>query len=180
MRCFECGNEYMEQSGAIKLNNRTIGDYTIELEKYFKCAGCGTLLFPDESARLITKKEEEIRNEFIRKLPVGDFITATEASEILGITKQAFHKNRRIKRGFIYSVVLAGKRLYNKKSVQLFKETNDGRFNLSNEPVNKIISYFGTVTSTQDYRSIDSQQAYNRGPFYRGYQTNEACGQYIH
>ncbi|MBC8198973.1 MAG: hypothetical protein H8E80_02845 [Desulfobacteraceae bacterium] len=145
MKCYTCGNIYSEHEGTLELHNKSIGSYNIYLAKYYKCSGCGALLFPKETAKKIESKEEEIRNNLIRKLPIGEFITATEAFDILEISKQAFHKHRRIKNGFIYSAILGGKRLYNKKSVQLFKETKDGRFNLS-EPVDKeVVKYIQTI-----------------------------------
>ena len=123
------------------MHNKSIGSYSIYLAKYYKCEGCGSLLFPKETAKKITSKEEEIRNNLIHQLAVREFIVATEAAAMLGITKQAFHKHRRIKNGFIYSVIIGGKRLYNKKSVQLFKETKDGRFNLSKQIPEEVVKY---------------------------------------
>jgi hypothetical protein len=141
MKCYTCGNIYNEHEGTLELHNKSIGSYNIYSAKYYKCEGCGALLFPKETAKKIASKEEEIRNNLIRKLPVGEFIVATEAADILGITKQAFHKHRRIKNGFIYSAILGGKRLYNKKSVNLFKETKDGRFNLSKQIAKEVVKY---------------------------------------
>ncbi|MBF0378082.1 MAG: hypothetical protein HQK72_11440 [Desulfamplus sp.] len=138
MKCYSCGNIYSEHEGTLELNNKTIGSYNIFLAKYYKCSECDVLLFPKETAKTIAIKEEEIRNNLIRKLPVEDFIVATEAAGILGITRQAFHKHSRIKKGFIYSAMIGGKRLYNKKSVQLFQKTQDGRFNLTESIVKKV------------------------------------------
>ncbi len=141
MKCYECGNIYKENEGTLELGNKFIGNYNIYLTRYYKCPGCAILLFPKETATAIALKEEEIRNNLIRKLPVEEFIVATKAADILGITKQAFHKNNRIKKGFIYSTIIGDKKLYNKKSVQLFKETKDGRFNLA-KPIDKqVVKY---------------------------------------
>jgi len=158
MKCYTCGNIYSEHKGILELHNKSIGSYNVYLAKYYKCSGCGALLFPKETAKKIESKEEEIRNNLIRKLPIGEFITATEAFDILEISKQAFHKHRRIKNGFIYSAILGGKRLYNKKSVQLFKETKDGRFNLS-EPVDKQVvtqTILVTIRESTIYKALSS------------------------
>ena len=141
MRCYTCGNVYIEHEGTLELSNKTIGNYNVDLAKYYKCSGCGSIIYPKETLNLISKKEKEIRDNLIRKLPVDEFIVATEAAELLGISKQALHKNKRIKKGFIYSAKLGGKRLYNKKSVQLFKDTNDGRFNLSKQAPREVVRY---------------------------------------
>ena len=141
MKCYACGNIYNIHKGTLEFYNKSIGSYNIYLAKYYKCSGCDALLLPKETAKKIASKEEEIRNNLIRGLAVCEFIVATEAADILGITKQAFHKNRRIKNGFIYSTILGGKRLYNKKSVQLFKESKDGRFNLSKQIAKEVVKY---------------------------------------
>ncbi|WP_435548228.1 hypothetical protein [Desulfobacterium sp. N47] len=141
MKCYTCGDIYNEHEGTLELHNKSIGSYNIYLANYYKCAGCGALLFPKETAKKIASKEEEIRNNLIRQLAVCEFIVGTEAAAILGITKQAFHKHRRIKNGFIYYAIIGGKKLYNKKSVQLFKETKDGRFNLSKQIAKEVVKY---------------------------------------
>jgi hypothetical protein len=150
MRCYACGNVYIEHKGTLELCNKTIGNYSIYLAKYYKCSGCGSIMYPKETLNLISKKEKEIRDNLIRKLPVDEFIVATEAAELLGISKQAFHKNKRIKKGFIYSAILGGKRLYNKKSVQLFKDTNDGRFNLSKQVPQEEVRYVVAPAMSKD------------------------------
>jgi hypothetical protein len=165
MKCYTCGNIYDEHEGTLELHNKIIGNYNVYLAKYYKCAGCGALLFPKETAKKIASKEEEIRNNFIRKLPVDEFIVATEAADILGITKQALHKHRRIKKGFIYSAIIGGKRLYNKKSVQLFKETKDGRFNLSKQIAKEVVKYVFVPDTTSPshisyIRDIKEHQEY--------------------
>lgn len=130
MKCYDCGKAYTKQNGRLSLSNKRIGRYDIYLEEYYKCEGCDSILYPKESVIKIELKEAEICNELIRKLPVDEFIMPIEAANLLGVTKQAFHKNNRIKRGLIYSVVICGRKLYSKKSVALFKEKKDGRFSL--------------------------------------------------
>ena len=70
--------------------------------------------------------------ELLSRVPVGDYITAAEAWGILGMSRQAFHQNSRIRRGFIYSVPRGpgGERLYHRGSVEQFRKTGDGRFPL--------------------------------------------------
>ncbi len=130
MTCYDCGNTYIKHNGLLSLSNKRIGSYDIHIDEYYKCEGCGSILFPKEAVIKIILKEDEIYNNLIRKLPVDEFIMPIEAANILGISKQAFHKNKRIKRGFIYFVVIDGRKLYSKKSVIMFREKNDGRFDL--------------------------------------------------
>ncbi|MGD9973213.1 MAG: hypothetical protein AB7S77_09150 [Desulfatirhabdiaceae bacterium] len=136
MKCYNCGGTYIQYHGDIRLFSEFIGDYDVKAVTYHKCSQCGELLFPDKTARIIESIENEIRNQKIANLQVKDFVSATEASKILGISKQAFSKHPRIKKGFIYSVSVGGKKLYHRDSVLRFKENGDGRFKLYCDPDN--------------------------------------------
>lgn len=139
MKCYSCGGNYLEHSGSVSLHDDIIGNYCVYNIQYYKCSKCGTLLFPEKTVLKIEEKESEIRDKLIRQLPINEFIFASEAAEILNISRQALHKHRRIRRGFIYSISFGGKKVYHKRSVLLFKERGDGRFKLSNQlPINKV------------------------------------------
>jgi hypothetical protein len=131
MKCYDCKSNYTKKKGEISLSNNIIGNFEVYNVTYYKCPDCNKLLFPDDTAVKIEKKEREIKLKFLNQLPVQDFISASQAAYLLNITKQALHKNVRIKNGFIYSIGLDGKKLYNKKSALLFKEKGDGRFLLN-------------------------------------------------
>ncbi|MBW1650888.1 MAG: hypothetical protein JRJ44_09510 [Deltaproteobacteria bacterium] len=131
MKCYDCKGNYIEKKGSISLNNHIIGDFEVYNVTYYKCSNCNKLLFPNNTAIKIEKKENEIKLKLLCQLPVQDFVSASDAAYLLDISRQAFHKNIRIKNGFIYSIELGGKRLYNKKSILLFKEKGDGRFSLN-------------------------------------------------
>ena len=133
MKCYRCGGNYLEHFGSVSLHDDIIGNYYVYDIQYYKCSKCGTLLFSEKTVLKIEEKESEIRDKLIRQLPINEFIFASEAAEILNITRQALHKHHRIKRGFIYSISFGGKKVYHKKSVLLFKERGDGRFKLSNQ-----------------------------------------------
>lgn len=136
MRCYDCGGTYIEHFGSLSLHDDYIGNYKVPDVQYFKCENCNQLLFPKDTAIKIESVENDIKYKLIGQLPVRDFVSANAAAGLLGISKQAFNKNRRIRNGFIYSVSLEGKKLYNKKSLFLFKEMGDGRFDLSNHSSN--------------------------------------------
>ncbi len=156
MKCYACGRAYREHEGTLNLHNDIIGDYNVYSARYYKCEGCGTLLFPKDTVKKIEIVETEKQNNLIRQLPVDEFIMATEASDLLGISKQAFHKHRRIKKGFIYSVDLGGKKLYSRKSVLLFKTSGDGRFDLSSNSSDdvKYVTVYTNIASKRDiYKS---------------------------
>lgn len=138
MRCYECGGTYKKHTGSLNLHNKFIGNYEIFNVEYYKCDNCGDLLFPKETTIKIEKKEQERRDSLIKQLPLEEFIFASEAAKILNISRQALHKHRRIRRGFIYSILFGGKKLYHKKSILLFKERGDGRFPLTEVPSNNV------------------------------------------
>ena len=95
---------------------------------------CDEYLYPLETAKVLDKKRNEIMEGLIRRYPIEDFMTATEAAKSLDMSRQALHKNRRIRRGFIYQTKFYGKTVYLKKSVERFKEKGDGRF-LIHKPI---------------------------------------------
>ena len=138
MRCYECGGTYKKHTGSLNLHNKFIGNYEIFNIEYYKCDNCGNLLFPKETTIKIEKKEQECRDSLIKQLPLEEFTSASEAAKILNISRQALHKHRRIRRGFIYSIIFYGKKLYHKKSILLFKERGDGRFPLTEVPSNNV------------------------------------------
>lgn len=158
MRCYECGGTYKKHIGSLNLHNKFIGNYEIFNVEYYKCDNCGNLLFPKETTFKIEKKEQERRDSLIKQLPLEEFIFASEAAKILNISRQALHKHRRIRRGFIYSILFGRKKLYHKKSILLFKERGDGRFPLTDEVPSNNVKYIIipqiTRQKTSDYVNI--------------------------
>ena len=131
MNCALCNGMLVKKTAPIEFKSKSIGKILVPDLKFLECEECGDkILTPEESDKAInyiSKKE----NEAIYNLPVKDFITVKEASKMLGITKQAFSKHPKIKRGLIYFVTIGDRKYYNRKSVELFKEKNNGKFLLS-------------------------------------------------
>lgn len=130
MICLDCGISVIECTGDLTLHSRTIGDFIVSNVTYRECPKCGEQFFSPETLDFIEATEKDIKELRIAQYPIADFIGADEAAEILECTRQALHHNRRVRRGFIYSLRFGGKIAYLKKSVELFKETGDGRFEL--------------------------------------------------
>lgn len=130
MKCTECGGTFRKRSGTLEFTDRYAGRFAVGIVDYHKCDDCGELLFSPDVAR----KVEEARGDKLRlallNRPLGAFVSGTEAAELLGITRQAFHKHRRIRRGFIFQVAHGGKMFYLRESVARFKQSGDGRFPL--------------------------------------------------
>ena len=130
----ECGGEYQKKWGSLEIQDPFIGPMKLEDAVYEECERCADRIFPLETARAIDNQREVLLREILNKQPIQDFFTAAEAAAELGITKQALHKNRKVRRGFIYHTTLGGMIFYLKKSVALFKDKGDGRFPL-HQPV---------------------------------------------
>ncbi|MEI6314276.1 MAG: hypothetical protein WCO89_05355 [Syntrophus sp. (in: bacteria)] len=112
----------------MEIQDPFIGPMKMEDVDYEECERCKDRIFPLETARAIDKQREALLNEILKKQPLQDFFTAAEAAAELEITKQALHKSRKVRRGFIYHTTLGGMVFYLKKSVYLYKDKGDGRF----------------------------------------------------
>ncbi len=131
MICLDCGISAVEYTGNLTLHNRTIGDFTVSDATYQECPRCGEQFFSPKTLDSIEATEKEIKEYRLSQYPIAAFIGATEAAEMLNISRQALHQHRRIRRGFIYSVRFGGKIAYLKESVELYRDTGDGRFILA-------------------------------------------------
>ncbi len=131
MNCALCNGPIIEKESLYAFKSVILGEIVIPCVSFEECSICGdrTLSLADSESviRYVRKKEMEA----IRKLPAGELISADEAAEILGVTKQAFSKNPKIKRGFIFSINVGKRTLYFKNSVLKFKDSGDGRLQLS-------------------------------------------------
>lgn len=136
MKCYECGGQYREIHGDLVIDDEYVGTFLVTAVHYRKCGSCGQVLYPLDTAEAIEKRRSERRDELLQGRPISAFLTASETATTLGISRQALHKHRRIRRGFIYQTAFCGGVVYLEESVNLFKRTGDGRFRLipSSEP----------------------------------------------
>lgn len=148
MRCLSCGGTFKNKSGSLIIEDAIIGSFTVHGIEYSQCGQCAKLRYPSRTAKTIEEKKEQIKTKLIGRLPVSEFIGAVEVSTILGISRQALNKHRRIKNGFIYSFKSKNRSIYHIKSVELFKQTGDGRFPLHNHPTNQGFKYIIIKTQT--------------------------------
>lgn len=161
MRCYECGGTYQRQHGELMLFNDSIGPYSLHNSNYEKCDKCGDLLFSPATLQAIETRIDEIRNEYILNEPIGAFISAADASAMLGITRQALHKHRRIRRGFIYCTTIGGVKVYHKKSVELFRDTKDGRF-----PFYRPVSTPASTQYKESHSTLERTGKHSFGPMH--------------
>ncbi len=141
MQCNECGGNYQEISDRLEVNDPYVGLIVIQSVPYYKCNSCNDVLYTGAMVGAIDSERNRIMQEILNRFPVSNFVNASETASILGISRQALHKHKRINHGFIYQTTFGGNRIYLKQSVLQFKKTGDGRFPLSsgigNFPVGK-------------------------------------------
>jgi len=130
MKCHNCGGSYKSFKGPLYIQDQYIGPFEVDIPEYLKCENCGEYLLPGRWAEEIDRARARKLEELLRDQPLREFVTAPEASRLLGISRQALHKNRRIKKGFVFYTRFGSGILYLKKSLELFKETGDGRYPL--------------------------------------------------
>jgi hypothetical protein len=130
MKCSECSGEYKITRDALEINDDYIGKFLTDIIDYYKCTSCNDTLLPSKSAKSIEEKRKKILNDILQSFPIKDFVSSTEASDILNISRQALHKHRRIRNGLIFNTSFGGKTVYLRESVLLYKQKEDGRFPL--------------------------------------------------
>jgi len=131
MRCLECGGSYVESSERYIYQDPVVGNISVQGVKFYRCDKCGDVLFTPEMLDVIETIIKERKHQFINNLPIRDFITAKETAKLLGVSRQALNKNRRIKKGFVHQTTLGENTVYVKKSVVQYQRSGDGRYPLS-------------------------------------------------
>ena len=100
----------------------------VEVEQ---CPNCDELILSEETETAVSHYLKSRVKEAIASLPAEDLISAGQAAAILGVTKQAFSKNPKIKKGSVYFVSVGTKKFFFRSSVTLFQKVGDGRFPLT-------------------------------------------------
>lgn len=131
MRCALCNGNIVNKTGDLPFESKTLGRLSIPDISFEECQSCGDKLLSPQDSDKVVKYVRQKEQEAIENMPIGDFIPANEAAKMLGITKQAFSKRPKIKRGLIFSVAKGTRKLFLKKSVELFKKKGNGKFLLS-------------------------------------------------
>lgn len=130
MKCEKCGAVMKKGTGSVFFKSKVLGSVSIPGLKVEACSGCDAqLLVPSESDKMI-QLVLKAESERISHEKFSDFVSLNEAAHILGQSKQAFNKNKKIQAGFIMSAVKDSRRFYLRASVEMFLEQGDGRFYL--------------------------------------------------
>jgi len=135
MRCYNCGGYYRETTDLVEIADSYVGTIPVEGVTCLICNDCGGILFSEEFVDKLELVRRKRIQEGIKSYPLKDFVTTIETAAMLGITKQALHKHKRISKGFIYHTKIGNIIVYLKPSVERFVKTGDGRFPLYKETV---------------------------------------------
>ncbi|TRZ50631.1 hypothetical protein D4S03_06400 [bacterium] len=131
MNCLKCGSTYLPKKQKLVISDKYVGPISIENASYYQCEKCDEKLLPVATARRIDKRRQEMFREYLQNQPISAFFSASEMASFLGISRQALHKHKRIRKGFIYNTFFENRVIYLRKSADLYKKTGDGRFDVS-------------------------------------------------
>lgn len=135
--CALCSGTINKAAKSVEFNSIPLGKIFVPDILVYECEKCLDQTLDNEQSDLLIRKVKELENKAFAQLPIGEFMSAKETYGYLGISKQALSKDKKIKRGFIYSVKIGTQSFYYKKSVFRFKETRDGRIPLQETQENK-------------------------------------------
>jgi hypothetical protein len=160
MNCSLCNGKIEVRTGDYPVSSKMMGEVSIFGVQYELCLSCGDMTTSYEEGKIVSSKLRALEQRALGKLSFDDYITLNEAAAILDMSKQAFSKNSRIGRGFIYSVEKAGRKFYLRESVLAFKGQGDGRISINKENFSKEI-----VTKIVYIPSVDN--GFCGGPEYK-------------
>ena len=135
-KCYECGSR-LSMGFEYSWENKFLGEFSILCNEgeFYSCA-CGNELISLSLLRRIEQEEQKRVEQLLLNSVDCDFekyknelISCNELGRVLGISRQAISKNRRIKT-LIYKVVINNETFYWRESAVLFKKYGDGRFDL--------------------------------------------------
>lgn len=145
MNCSLCNAKTRQKREDYFHISKIIGAVLVPAIKFSECLGCGEVTLSPEANDEVSIYVAEQELSAITTLPANDLISAGQAANILQVTKQAFSKNSKCKKGFVYSIMIGAKKAYFRSSIELFKKTGDGRFPItrwkSSVPDNSIFIY---------------------------------------
>ena len=130
MKCLTCNTGMTLVQGTLAIARRHLGSVSIPGCEWHECPKCGERMYPDNAATAIDRAFQDKLAQLVLGRPFTDLVEEKEVAEILEVSVQAVNKNKGIRGGLIWKATRNGKTWYLRKSVELFKETGDGRFSL--------------------------------------------------
>ena len=145
MNCSLCNAKTRNKKEDYVHKSKIIGEVLVPAIELKECQGCGEVTLSPKANNEVNNYVAEQELNAINTLPANDLISAGQAASILQVTKQAFSKNSKFKKGFVYSIMIGAKKAYFRSSIELFRRTGDGRFPItrwkSSVPDNAILTY---------------------------------------
>lgn len=129
--CTRCGEKTIRTSDDYLCFSRVLGYALAPRVEIDQCSNCGLKFLPLEAEKEVYRWLSIHEQIAIDSLSGDQLLSAGQAAEILGVTKQAFSKNPKVKKGHIYFTSVGNKKIYFKSSVDLFKDSGDGRFQIT-------------------------------------------------
>lgn len=158
MKCYECKKECSHNHGALSMHDEFIGGYIVNDVDFHKCDSCHEHFFPPETLERIDDCRETALRDLILSHSLSSFMKQSDTWKFLGVSRQAFHKNIRIKNGFIYNASLGKNRYYLRESVELFKQTGDGRFKLNDTSSDYLLDVANTIFESSGVTYFEEQE----------------------
>lgn len=151
MKCYECCGEYVSYRNArLRVDDDAIGTFFVDGVTYMGCEKCGDNLLAFDEAKKVEAARQAHLDGILKSLPISSFLSAAETATLLGISRQALHKHRRISRGFIYFTDFDGSKVYLRKSVEKFLKKGDGRYILRKADAKPVVYEEGPKESNDD------------------------------
>jgi hypothetical protein len=129
--CENCGEDTLHEIDGYAAHSMLLGAIWLQQVQSLKCDDCEETFLDSKNWALVDQLVIQREDEAIGKIPINQFVSASKASEMLGITKQAFSKDQRIKNRFIIQCKIEGdekKVFYYIPSVTRYRQNRDGRF----------------------------------------------------
>lgn len=167
MNCYQCGGVYESKSDSLQIFDFYVGKIEVRNTPYYECTHCHDILYTQEMSRAIETERNRLIHELLIQFPLAHFLNSTQVASMLGISRQALHKHRRINHGFIYQAKSAGITLYLKESVLRFKRTGDGRFPLQSQIYIRPSEYVkhASIAGIPMYRKLITRMIQPTTPF---------------
>lgn len=152
--CYNCGKEMLTDK-QYRWHDDFLGDFVIDCQpKEYSFCECGEERLAYSLCLRIEQEEQNRISQAIMNMAQNNLerldelvATSRELKSIMNVSRQAINKNGKLKT-LVYHITFKGKIYYLKKSVKLFKETGDGRFDL--------LPYVNeTTATTMDKTSMD-------------------------
>lgn len=129
--CVRCGEKTTRKAEDYPCFSKVLGYILAPRVEIDACLKCGHRSVSSEAEEELDSWLKIREQTAICSLSAEQLLSAGQAAEMLGVTKQAFSKSPKVKKGHIYFTTIGNKKVYFRSSVELFKETGDGRYQIS-------------------------------------------------